>query len=320
MYYPYLRGKQFELIALRELASKMPNAQGVINPIVEPVRKNYRQLHNALNALNAVKIQTFLILNPKVGQLNSEYLDLDEILRIDDNNVIPNTYITPTVVISAKTVESDLKFLEQTVDKFSDSRIAVIHWNFSDAKAVLTRVATVKKVHHLFVESPDLYMAQFSDCYRVYIHDGFIPAERNADYNHFDEFSDNHVTYQSKGLEGFGDFQTIGSSYSESGGAAYAVALHLTYIDQDMFNMMFCAHFVSETNDTPNDPGGKFIEALENLIARLRERENKIFESSAVVELRELYDRKHFPGLGYIKKLSILHHFELVYDFLTKES
>lgn len=320
MYYPYLRGKQFELIALRELASKMPAAQGVINPIVEPVRKNYRQLHMALDALHEAKIQTFLILNPKVGQLDSEYLELDDILRVDDGKAIPKKYITPTVILSAKTAESDLEFLEKVVDKFKDSGMAVVHWNFSDAKSVLARVKTVKGIHHLFVESPDLYMAQFSDHNKVYIHDGFIPADRNADYDHFDDFSDNHVTYKSKGLKGFGDFQTIGSAYSESGGAAYAVALHLTYIDQDMFNMMLCAHFVSKTNDTPTDPGGKFIEALEDLMERLQGQENKIFESSAVVELRDLYKRKHFPGLGYAKKLSIIHHFELVCDFITKES
>ena len=39
MYYPYLRARQFELIALRELA-KEQETQGVIIPILEPIKKS----------------------------------------------------------------------------------------------------------------------------------------------------------------------------------------------------------------------------------------------------------------------------------------
>jgi len=37
---------------------------------------------------------------------------------------------------------------------------------------------------------------------------------------------------------------------------------------------------------------------------------SKVLETAAVKEFRDLYKRKHFPGLGYIKKLSMSHHIE----------
>lgn len=38
MYFPLLRGKQYELIALKELSTIVPN--DLFKPIIEPVRKN----------------------------------------------------------------------------------------------------------------------------------------------------------------------------------------------------------------------------------------------------------------------------------------
>ena len=46
MYYPFLRARQFELIALRELATEGAT-QGVIVPILEPVKET----HNNLNLI-----------------------------------------------------------------------------------------------------------------------------------------------------------------------------------------------------------------------------------------------------------------------------
>lgn len=37
MYFPYLRGKQFELLALREFANKNASNRKII-PIIEPVK------------------------------------------------------------------------------------------------------------------------------------------------------------------------------------------------------------------------------------------------------------------------------------------
>ena len=111
-------------------------------------------------------------------------------------------------------------------------------------------------------------------------------------------------------MDGFGDFLIVGDDYSETGGPAYAVAIHLTFIDPDKDDAMQIYHFVSDRQDTPQDPAGKFAEALEKMISILKKKNSKIEETSAVQEFRELHRRGHFPGLGYIKKLSMNHHIE----------
>ena len=50
MYYPYLRGRQFELIALREYAECKGNNNNII-PIIEPVKKTFNSMRLALPKL-----------------------------------------------------------------------------------------------------------------------------------------------------------------------------------------------------------------------------------------------------------------------------
>lgn len=142
---------------------------------------------------------------------------------------------------------------------------------------------------------------------------------KNADYakNSPEKFSELHVTYGDLGMAGFGDFLIVGDVYSEGGGPAYAVAIHLTYIDPENDDVMYIYHFVSTTNDTPTDPAGKFKQALDKLIEKLDTGESKLLETEAIREFRELHARRHFPGLGYVKKLSMKHHIETLAAYLS---
>ena len=117
-------------------------------------------------------------------------------------------------------------------------------------------------------------------------------------------------------MDGFGDFLIVGDEYSESGGPAYTVAIHLTYIDADKDDEMHIRHFKSDRQDTPKDPAGKFAEALAKLIAAVNEADSKYIDSSAIEEFRDLHRRGHYPGLGYIKKLSMKHHIETLVAYL----
>ena len=133
---------------------------------------------------------------------------------------------------------------------------------------------------------------------------------KNEDYPDNEFFSDLHLVYDEEHYKGFGDFLIVGDTYSPTGGPAYAVAIHLTYIDND--EEIWVKHFVSDTNGTPVDPAGKFIEALEKLVRYVDSDESEIFESEALAEFKDLYKNKNFPGLGYVKKLSMKHHIELI--------
>jgi hypothetical protein len=49
MYYPYLRGKQFELIALREFADQYDNYN--VMPIIEPVKLAFNSMILAISMM-----------------------------------------------------------------------------------------------------------------------------------------------------------------------------------------------------------------------------------------------------------------------------
>jgi hypothetical protein len=65
MYYPYLRGKQFELILLRDNAEFI--AKNRIYPIIEPVKTNFSSLKNTMTVLNEKGVHCTLIVNPQAG-------------------------------------------------------------------------------------------------------------------------------------------------------------------------------------------------------------------------------------------------------------
>ncbi|HBX38303.1 MAG TPA: ATP-binding protein, partial [Pseudohongiella sp.] len=66
------------------------------------------------------------------------------------------------------------------------------------------------------------------------------------------------------------------------------------------------------------DTAGKFAEALEKLVADVSSPGTKVFRSNAVAEYLRLHQAQHFPGLGYIKKLSMQHHMELMAHLLGR--
>ena len=92
------------------------------------------------------------------------------------------------------------------------------------------------------------------------------------------------------------------------------MAIHVTYLDEE--DDMFIKHYVSDRTSSPVDPGGKFLEALNKLVDDLKDVDSMIFKSNAIDEFEALHARSHFPGLGYVKKLSMQHHLELMAKYL----
>ena len=82
MYYPYLRGKQFELILLRDNANFI--ARNNIYPIIEPVKNDFKALIRAVKILDEKRVKYTLIINPQAGQEPVKYLKILKEL-IDDS-------------------------------------------------------------------------------------------------------------------------------------------------------------------------------------------------------------------------------------------
>lgn len=311
MYYPYFRGKQFELIAIREAASLLADSNFV--SIIEPVRASLGNLDKTLECLTGVKAQAIVVVNPQYGDHQNNFESISELLR---QRYQDSDEISAGILLTSKTsLDQALALTEE----FNRCGTTLIHAGFTKPSALSEQLGEgAEAFRNVFFSSANrLYRKRFKGLPRILIGDGFVQM-KNADYPPVDPFSDLHATFREEGMDGYGDFLTVGDNYSEGGGPAYAVAIHLTFIDPDQDNAMFIYHFKSDTNDTPTDPAGKFSQALNKLIKKLDEGDSKLLETTAIKEFKELNARGHFPGLGYVKKLSIKHHLETLADYHRK--
>ncbi|MCQ4313911.1 sce7725 family protein [Pseudomonas stutzeri] len=309
MYYPYFRGKQFDLLTVRECAEIF--AKNSFIPIIEPVRESLSGLKRAVDQLNETNASAILIANPVYGDHTEKADAIDAFIK---GELKTSQNISIGVLLTSA---SSTWMAIELAERFKGRPLRFIHAGFSDPKDLAIAIANENiDAGHIFFEAHcgKLYRRHFDAPNRILLRDGFR-RQANSKYPDTEPFSDLHVTYAEEGMNGFGDFLIVGDEYSETGGPAYAVAIHLTFIDSEMDDAMFIHHFKSDRQDTPTDPAGKFYEALTKLVNEVNKPDTKVYRSSAVEEFLQLHNAGHFPGLGYIKKLSMKHHIETLAQY-----
>lgn len=307
MYFPYLRGRQFELIALRELVEKGVLSSR-ITPIIEPVKLS-STLVKTIEAYGENSKQLAIITNPKVGSFSSDAKEeknqkLKESLSAslkENNNILYMYLLRPS--------SKPEKFIAKHADSMGTicndkDAIPVYETNFSETDVKFNLIPDESGFRRKVRKN------------RVLLADKFNKQERNNDYIEIDDepFSEDHLYYSEDGYVGFADYSVVGEEYNETGFAPYAVAIHIVYFDTD--ESLRVKHFVSDSNDDISDPAGKFQEALSKLVEW---NEEKKLDTVAMKEFEDLYRREAYPGLGTVKKLSIMHHLELIGRYLDKE-
>lgn len=304
-YYPFLRGKQYELICLRENAAQIADSE--IIPVIEPVKEVASGVLRAIDALKGAGARFLIVSNPRVGH---HAMELAPEFAREINDAMAD-YSKGGWAFQL-TEEEDLERLEQWLDR--NGIHALLHQGLASPRIVADALARrgVDQSTHIFGASCSTrYRAAFQAPEKILLIDGF-KKRKNSEYPEVEMFSELPVTYADLGATGFGDYLIVGSEYSEGGGAAYAVAIHLTYADAEDDGVVYVRHFVSDTNNTPTDPAGKFHEAVGKLVSHCRRADCKIPRTRAVAEFEKLYESGHFPGLGYVKKLSMQHHLEVM--------
>jgi hypothetical protein len=306
MYFPIMRGKQYELLALREFLTEGGSDQNVL-PVVEPVRKRAQPLLKLLDVFHDVGGAYIVALNPTVGHVQGRTEVSDALLA--------KVAAQESKGIAAINVTSGsyLHELARLVEVSSAVPVAFFHQSgFPDAPALASVASKHDDIrYHLFSDNLTgrEYRHTFDGAPRVFVQDPFV-LMRNADYPEEEFFSDFYVEHRAEGYNGFGDYTIVGADYREGGGPAYAVAVHLTYEKQK--GQIWVRHFVSDSKETAVNPGGKFREALTKLVAFVDQHPELRQVSSAVADFEDLHQRMHFPGLGVVKKLSMRHHMSLM--------
>jgi hypothetical protein len=142
------------------------------------------------------------------------------------------------------------------------------------------------------------------------ISDRFHRQPRNADYPDREFFTDMNTAEGNPERLDFGDFSIVGDFYKDDGGPAHAVAIHHIHYREEDAGPLDISHFISDRTDSPVDPSGKTIEAVSNLVNAL----DDLFpnETNTCAEYREMATTGVWHGLGYLKKLGIKHHLEVL--------
>lgn len=307
MYFPYLRGRQFELIALREYAVQKGDNNNVL-PIIEPVKKSFNSLKIAIKQFKENSLDFSLVLNPQVGDLignNGSYIsELEEELSevnwhpafIVKNNITEineaiesGEFSKNVILICSKMVDADSKLFLQLAQQ------ACIKYIVSEENKTLKRK----------LKGTDKKIILLSDC--------FESQQRNSDYLNIAEekFTEENIYFEEEGYAGFSDYTTLSSEFSEGGSTPFAVAIHLTYQKEN--EEIWIRHFTSESNEDRANIQGKFAEAAEKAVKFLDEKSIQTYSAN---ELINYYRGQKYPGLGMVKKISVKHHLELINSIL----
>jgi hypothetical protein len=167
-------------------------------------------------------------------------------------------------------------------------------------------------IHHAFVGNvaPAEHVRGIDEQRRVLIADKFRDQPRNADYPPREFFTDMNTREGNRIGVDFGDFSIVGDQYSDKGGPALAVAVHHIHYREGDSGSLDISHFISDRTETTADTPGKIIEAVTHLVDALHEISPS--DTHACEEYREMVRTGESRGLGYLKRLAIKHHIELM--------
>ena len=307
MYFPYLRGRQFELIALRDLINNDCINSSLI-PIIEPVKPTATLL-KTIEAFVSKNREIAVILNPEVGDFIAKLAELRA-----ENSKLANGLLN--------LIENNDKVIKSYIMN-KDSAEFLSHDNNRENKLIINRdrdclndfLDVYERDMPRFTLIPDdrAFRRMVKDS-KVLLEDCFNKKVRNVDYldNEDEFFSDNHIYFKEENLVGFSDYSIVGEEFNESGFAPVAVAIHIVYFDKD--NALRIHHFVSDSNTGIEDPAGKFGEALEKLVYWCEG--YNVQDTLGLKGFYECFKSGKYPGLGTVKKYSIMHHLELVSNYL----
>ena len=311
MYYPYLRGKQFELLTLREFSADYRNCECIV-PIIEPVKLAFNGMRTAVQTMMDNGMRFAVVLNPHEGDLarvDKDVLAEIPLLRerlgcwipafIYNNQsvqTIRNTDLTDIMIIFKDNVDFANPEIEQLV---AQNKVTYVVNSQSDnrfAKRMFNRIG--KQV--------------------IRLDEQFVPLARNIDYvDSVDEpFTSEYLYYQEDGFAGFSDYMLLPKTFIEGGSLPVAVVIHLTYERSEPDAQVMMMHCCSESNYDNKNVQQKFFEAAREAIRRM---EGK-YSGAAMEELRSCINQQspRYPGLGVVKKISMKHHLELMNHILSR--
>ena len=304
MYFPYLRGKQYELLAVRE-SGFLSNQRTV--PLFEPTTPSSATL-GRFSRIAKAGVKFSIIVNSANGQPPPPPADTAQLLR-DLESLVPGA-VLPAFEIRARHSAADVATFARA---FAAQQCVLVHRNHTHTATALGNalMPLSRPAVHILLDggTPFSVVKALPSAGLVLLRDGFDRCRRNADYPPRSNFGDLLYTYGGRGFQGFGDFAIVGDSFSPGGGAAKHVAIHLTELHN---NTIVANHFVSTTSPQRGNDQAKYFSALGLLVSHTGNPAKTGFDTQGVLEYLQSNASRHYPGLGKLKQWSMMHHMEII--------
>lgn len=311
MYFPLLRGKQFELVALKEFAEANQGCTWM-NPIIEPVRALPVAVVRAANTLSGNGIHYSIILNPERGDFAIEsnrfavgaYLELFSELAIKP---IPAFYADGKGDAIRRIIEENglRNVMLVYEDSFNEERDGDLCQHAGVSYIVCADVDSRSTVRFLSRTGKKI----------IRLDDDFIVRKPNTAYRGIDEdrYTEEPFYYSQDHFYGFSDYCVLPKAFAEGGTTPTAIAIHMTYLMRQ--DAIWVRHFVSdEVYDTQNIRQ-KFGSAVQKVVDFYH---GGVPATDAVDRL--IQQRGSYPGLGVLKKYTILNHMQLITRILSNRN
>lgn len=308
MYFPYLRGKQFELSALLNVN---PRVYRNTVPIIEPVKITGGVYPGLVKKLAQAGFPFVLVTNPQHGDLDVATVQGGLI----DSALAAHPSVTLGFIVHQHFNLPDLR----TFLRDNPTHAKALIFRFTPTPPVLSSIESLVRpanLSYIFFDEkkamPPVRAAMAWHPNQVMITDGFQRQDRNADYPSSSAFYTLVHSWRSMGLTGMGDYLTIGDNFSDGGGPVYVVALHLT--THSPASGVEVMHFASTTSSSVKGlPAPKFSEASAALVADPTVRRMATSLGSTGIAMYDYWNStSHFPQLGQAKQASLQHHIELM--------
>ncbi|MCH5462364.1 sce7725 family protein [Lactobacillus sp. LC28-10] len=291
IYYPYFRGRQFDLRALTEFAEHAATPQ--IVPIIEPVR-DAPALPKTITAFSQHHQRLAIIQNPQVDHYQAaKRYPIDDLMQSPE---IQRAYIL-TPLLPPDLLGNSLVIVQH----YADLKLFLEHdWLPDSATLLVPPEARIRQL---------LSGRMFG-----HLFDHYTVPEHSFDFAQMpDSFWSDDITFATQyGEIGFSDYLTQGAAYFERGHPSRTVTLHLIYLKD---NQVRICHFVSDQHEDFKHQREKYFEALTKAVGWIKTQpaEN---QTTATAKLVTLAEKHHFPGMGVLKALTIEHHLEIMTRYL----
>lgn len=309
MYFPLLRGKQYELVALKEFAEANPDNQ-YLCPIIEPVRVLPDALVRAADVLSSNGFRYCIVLNPEKGDfaLETNRFRIEDYLHLfDDIHIKP----IPAFIADGKSAA----VLDMIVQNGLQDAMVIFEDSFDMENMNDTALCELSAVSYIVCGPVDSrsnkrYLMRTGKNI-IRLDDNFVVRKPNTAYRGVEEdpYTEEPFYYKNDHFYGFADYCVLPKAFVEGGTTPTAVAIHLTYKKRD--DAIWVRHFVSDEAYDTRNIRDKFGNAVNKVVSFYC----NVAHTDAAQWLIQNSDR--YPGLGVLKKITMENHMELISNILT---